>query len=1452
MKEDQRKFIEGLGLAKTENDSFMFDLGGATGSVATSIALKNPIITSALYFLAGQQNLYEETLENTEDKDRAKKLSYTLATLTGAIEYIGDFNLLKGLKANNVIKSIVNGALSEGFEEGTQNIIEDVGMVSFGGRDKEINKILEDTVYASLLGAIGGAGGAGIGSIIETQKQKLREKGLNEEEINKQMDKVINILNDEELQDETINFLHRENDNTTWEGGNLFEATNKVKERASKITPDMFEEIEKIETEIEKEDYNKIRNQYKETLKNTLTEEQAETELKILDTIITNGAMTFGENPMARIMFLKENPLNLEHVDRTRDTETVNNTVRKDEKLFQKEDIIDLTKEFDYIKSTDKYIVAKEVENTLNKLINQELETKTEPLKIKIIEKNKGHIVRSNLKLNKGQQIKHDTALINIENIINNSIFNREADVDLSHNTRKRTINKKRELEKYRYFTTNIRINEQGYKVELATEVNKNSKDKNISDLYNVKVKIEPSYETQRSSLKSDSIYQNYNNNNFKNQDILQQTQPIIKGQYSTTDNLITLFETADPTTFLHEAMHWWEQTIRHYAKNGSKEAQKHLNLLGEYVGSKDSKWTREQKELLANSFEKYLYNGIAPTSKLKETFEKLKEWFKNIIKSFNNYLNPELKNYFDSLLSGKNIDNLSLDKKINDLETAINNDIDILYQEGYSQREINSIIRDKYKERLDKIRNEIDNSHNNLGEEYYKQLDDINYNVKTKSHKIKDWAYDTFINTDQQIRDISEDVYFKLKKFEASLNYNRNNYLNIVDEFNKKMIDLSKKDIKDFKILDAALKNGDMTKLKELLNKYNMNKEYLDTRTMLDEIRDKAIDVGIDVGYIKNYFPRQLNPKTRDDFLEMLRSNKDTQQLYNEIEHNIKQLQREGRMPYSDEDIYRIEFLNNYLRGYVPKNLLPLTAYSNLKKSRKINILKPEYMPYYKYSPDALRDYVFNALSNIEQRRFLGQDTLDLKAIRKKFKLKERQIKKLQETEAGKIKNNVILRIQTRKFSLERKVGFIKDAELKNKVQNIINSLDKSAKFFEKLKPETVKKIRLKDVEKQKLQAIIDTTETNLEDSIGEFLNNLLKDSKINTKDFNLLKRNIFNTLQPAITGTATKFMSSSSSVAFLNNVSTTLKQLLDTTISMYRNGFFNTMGGFYDTITKKGIRAKDLGIDKDIAAFTRQDDIGKFAEKVLKLTFFDKMDIFSKNININASLRRLKQDLKSNNAVVNKEIEMIFGDKAESVKKDILNETVNEDVLAYIFIKLSEVQPITMSSRTPFFLQNGNIRWAYIFKQYILKQLSLFKNDIYNNLRRGNIKEGLNNLLRLQLFITMGDLSALGIKELFNTLFGIEDDEEDNNKIADTLLNSILIFKIFNLYNVKQLLRGQVKEAMLYNQITPPIFSAVDNVAKDIKKAVKGDLDISNSRAIRNLPYGKDIQNIVEVINE
>ena len=166
-----------------------------------------------------------------------------------------------------------------------------------------------------------------------------------------------------------------------------------------------------------------------------------------------------------------------------------NQTVNDNQNIEQ--EVIDLTEEFSNIKSTDPDIVASTVEAYLNTLINKEIDTATNPLRIKIIEQHKGHIINSNVVLDNRQAIKHNTALKNLETIINNSILDNTKDgsVDLTHNS-KRTINRKaKEVESYRYFKSPIKINDNVYNVELTTEVLKNSRDKNVSNLYNIRVK---------------------------------------------------------------------------------------------------------------------------------------------------------------------------------------------------------------------------------------------------------------------------------------------------------------------------------------------------------------------------------------------------------------------------------------------------------------------------------------------------------------------------------------------------------------------------------------------------------------------------------------------------------------------------------------------------------------------------------------------------------------------------------------------------------------------------------------------------------------------------------------------------------------------------------------------------------------------------------------------------
>ena len=153
-------------------------------------------------------------------------------------------------------------------------------------------------------------------------------------------------------------------------------------------------------------------------------------------------------------------------------------------KLFKT--AIDLSQDFADIASGQ--ITEQDVENHINSLIGQAIDTATEPLQIQITKDNKIHVIRSNVKLEKGKKKRHNAALTKIEKIINNAEETNTAPTDLSHNTKKKTLRHKQNVLEYVYFGSPIRIGNDLYTVELTTE-RADGQNPNILDLYNMRVK---------------------------------------------------------------------------------------------------------------------------------------------------------------------------------------------------------------------------------------------------------------------------------------------------------------------------------------------------------------------------------------------------------------------------------------------------------------------------------------------------------------------------------------------------------------------------------------------------------------------------------------------------------------------------------------------------------------------------------------------------------------------------------------------------------------------------------------------------------------------------------------------------------------------------------------------------------------------------------------------------
>lgn len=116
------------------------------------------------------------------------------------------------------------------------------------------------------------------------------------------------------------------------------------------------------------------------------------------------------------------------------------------------------------------------------------IQQQVSPLQIQVTNTNEKHIVSPNVKLNKRQQEKHNTALFQLEAIINRASVVNERTVDLAHNTKAKTLKHKEQISSYVTFQTPISINQDLYSIILTTERVKNQ-NPNLLDLYNVRVK---------------------------------------------------------------------------------------------------------------------------------------------------------------------------------------------------------------------------------------------------------------------------------------------------------------------------------------------------------------------------------------------------------------------------------------------------------------------------------------------------------------------------------------------------------------------------------------------------------------------------------------------------------------------------------------------------------------------------------------------------------------------------------------------------------------------------------------------------------------------------------------------------------------------------------------------------------------------------------------------------
>ena len=145
----------------------------------------------------------------------------------------------------------------------------------------------------------------------------------------------------------------------------------------------------------------------------------------------------------------------------------------------------------------------------------------------------------------------------------------------------------------------------------------------------------------------------------------LYQSESALRGIYTPGERVITLMQSANESTFIHESGHYFLDVLTDVAmkENAPDQVKADVQTLMDWFGVKDlEEWRSlsidEQKaahEQFARGFEQYLREGEAPSTALEKVFKAFKDWLTKIYKSSEELqveISPEMRAVYDRLLA--------------------------------------------------------------------------------------------------------------------------------------------------------------------------------------------------------------------------------------------------------------------------------------------------------------------------------------------------------------------------------------------------------------------------------------------------------------------------------------------------------------------------------------------------------------------------------------------------------------------------------------------------------------------------------------------------------------------------------------------------------------------------------------------------------------------------------
>ena len=365
---------------------------------------------------------------------------------------------------------------------------------------------------------------------------------------------------------------------------------------------------------------------------------------------------------------------------------------------------------------------------------------------------------------------------------------------------------------------------------------------------------------------------------------------------------------------------------------------------------------------------------------------------------------------------------------------------------------------------------------------------------------------------------------------------------------------------------------------------------------------------------------------------------------------------------------------------------------------------------------------------------------------------------------------------------------------------------------------------------------------------TISNYVAKLLKDKKIHGNDVDSLKE--FLTARfingPKQMNELMKSTKDLGYMTLLGHPSNAIRQFGDLAGATYINNIKNSLRGVYSTLNRgRMLTPKEMGLLDNVAEeFASDTAIRRGVDSVFKYSGFRSVDALGKGTLLNSSIHKAVTQIKSPKGRLKfmNEWSSILGaeDAAKAIDdfKAFKAGTIDKPtplMKDIAFMKLSKVQPITLSELPRGYLNNPNGRMLYMLQSFTLKHvniirqdaLKLFGKDGFNPLKptAAGAKNKAKAVKNLGMLISYYTALNVGADKMIDAVLG-RDKDFDETLITNLYRSTGFLTK----YDVDQMVRdGDIYEGWLTGTVMPPL----QQMSVGVLEAGKVALNLSKGRS-------------------